>query len=187
MPFSSISTVLGHRRRVRLDRLVPRRESASEPATETRSVWFEDGGWQTTPILARANLNEGDRVAGPAIVTQLDTTIVVEPGQVAVPDAAQQSPHIRAMPAADVVLSDRPKARRHAPIHRQAQAARSTPPHPGTERSPKLDPVTLAVIESALQRVCNEMDVAFCRSAFSPIISETTTAPTASITGIQEI
>ena len=35
-----------------------------------------------------------------------------------------------------------------------------------------LDPVTLAVIESGLQQVCNEMDLAFVRSAFSPVISE---------------
>ncbi len=35
-----------------------------------------------------------------------------------------------------------------------------------------LDPVTLAVIQSGLQQVCNEMDLAFVRSAFSPVISE---------------
>ena len=35
-----------------------------------------------------------------------------------------------------------------------------------------LDPVTLAVIHSGLQQVCNEMDLAFTRSAFSPVIAE---------------
>ena len=35
-----------------------------------------------------------------------------------------------------------------------------------------LDPVTLAVIDSGLRQVCNEMDLAFVRSAFSPVISE---------------
>jgi N-methylhydantoinase B len=35
-----------------------------------------------------------------------------------------------------------------------------------------LDPITLAVIESGLKQVCNEMDLAFVRSAFSPVISE---------------
>ena len=35
-----------------------------------------------------------------------------------------------------------------------------------------IDPVTLAVIQSGLQQVCNEMDLAFVRSAFSPVISE---------------
>ena len=67
-------------------------------------------------------------------------------------------------------------------MHRSADptAANDAPTAPtGDERegapgeTSALDPVTLAVIESALQQVCNEMDVAFCRSAFSPIISET--------------
>ncbi len=35
-----------------------------------------------------------------------------------------------------------------------------------------LDPVTLAVIQSGLQQVCNEMDLAFSRAAFSPVIAE---------------
>ena len=37
---------------------------------------------------------------------------------------------------------------------------------------PGLDPITLTVIQSGLQQVCNEMDLAFVRSAFSPVISE---------------
>ena len=36
----------------------------------------------------------------------------------------------------------------------------------------EIDPVTLAVIHSGLQQVCNEMDLAFVRAAFSPVISE---------------
>jgi N-methylhydantoinase B len=35
-----------------------------------------------------------------------------------------------------------------------------------------IDPVTLAVIQNGLVQVCNEMDLAFQRSAFSPVISE---------------
>src|SRR5215470_15306406 len=35
-----------------------------------------------------------------------------------------------------------------------------------------LDPITLTVIQNGLIQVCNEMDLAFVRSAFSPIISE---------------
>ncbi len=35
-----------------------------------------------------------------------------------------------------------------------------------------IDPVTLTVIQSGLHQVCNEMDMAHCRAAFSPIISE---------------
>ena len=36
----------------------------------------------------------------------------------------------------------------------------------------ELDPVTLAVIQNGLQQVCNEMDLAFVRAAFSPVIAE---------------
>jgi N-methylhydantoinase B len=36
----------------------------------------------------------------------------------------------------------------------------------------KLDPITLAVIQASLGQVCNEMDIAFSRSAFSPVIAE---------------
>jgi N-methylhydantoinase B len=35
-----------------------------------------------------------------------------------------------------------------------------------------VDPITLAVIQNGLQQVCNEMDLAFVRSAFSPVIAE---------------
>src|SRR5438128_2446945 len=35
-----------------------------------------------------------------------------------------------------------------------------------------LDPITLAVIENGLIQVCNEMDLAFSRAAFSPVIAE---------------
>ena len=38
--------------------------------------------------------------------------------------------------------------------------------------TPTIDPVTLAVIQNGLQQVCNEMDIAFSRSAFSPVIAE---------------
>ena len=36
----------------------------------------------------------------------------------------------------------------------------------------RLDAITLAVIQNGLQQVCNEMDLAFVRAAFSPVISE---------------
>jgi len=42
----------------------------------------------------------------------------------------------------------------------------------GRDTLPNLDPITLSVIQSGLQQVCNEMDLAFVRSAFSPVISE---------------
>lgn len=54
---------------------------------EKRPVWF-DGVWLETPLFARAALRPGDVLAGPAIVEQLDTTTLIEPGDVAEIDAA---------------------------------------------------------------------------------------------------
>ena len=41
-----------------------------------------------------------------------------------------------------------------------------------SESTSNLDPVTLTVIQNGLIQVCNEMDLAFVRAAFSPVISE---------------
>jgi N-methylhydantoinase A len=74
------TAVVGHRRPVGLEGLAPRdgRAARAEPAG-TRRVWF-DGGWQETPVYRREDLAPGAAFAGPAIVEQLDSTTVVEPG-----------------------------------------------------------------------------------------------------------
>ncbi|KXH83791.1 hydantoinase/oxoprolinase family protein [Sporosarcina sp. HYO08] len=46
-----------------------------------RSVYFQQGGWTNTPIYKREQLGVDVEIKGPAIVMQMDTTIVVEPGQ----------------------------------------------------------------------------------------------------------
>jgi N-methylhydantoinase B/oxoprolinase/acetone carboxylase alpha subunit len=54
-------------------------------------------------------------------------------------------------------------------------AACGTPEGPaarGEPTLPPIDPVTLAVIQNGLVQVCNEMDLAFSRAAFSPVIAE---------------
>lgn len=59
--------------------------AAAPLPVETRRVYLE-GGFDT-PVFARASLAAGARVAGPAIVEQLDTTTLVLPGwEVAVDD-----------------------------------------------------------------------------------------------------
>ncbi len=45
----------------------------------TRPVWFEDGPVET-PIYERAQLNDGDRIEGPAVIAETNATTVVEPG-----------------------------------------------------------------------------------------------------------
>jgi N-methylhydantoinase A len=77
--------VIGRRNRVDLRSLAPKesaKEEADKPAvhTATRQVWFESG-WEETAIYHRDVLTPGSRLRGPAIVEQLDTTVLVEPGQ----------------------------------------------------------------------------------------------------------
>ena len=44
---------------------------------------------------------------------------------------------------------------------------------PAAAPAEAIDPVTLSVVQNGLVQVCNEMDLAFVRAAFSPVISET--------------
>jgi N-methylhydantoinase A len=50
-----------------------------------RPVYFEEaGGWVECPIWERRALRAGNRLAGPAVVEQVDSTTVLPPGQAAV-------------------------------------------------------------------------------------------------------
>jgi N-methylhydantoinase A len=58
-------------------------------STTSRAAYFDElGGYVETPILSRSGLSVGDEIAGPAIVEQADTTLVLYPGQTAVLDDA---------------------------------------------------------------------------------------------------
>ena len=57
-----------------------------DACTAERLVWFEETGFITTPIYRRERLRAGHRLAGPAIVEQMDSTTVLLPGQAAVVD-----------------------------------------------------------------------------------------------------
>ena len=77
------TTVIGRRAPVDISLLLPRDARASlldGARNGLRSVWF-DGAWAETPIYAREKLPIEAAFDGPAIVEQMDTTIVVEPGQ----------------------------------------------------------------------------------------------------------
>lgn len=54
-----------------------------EPRDERRDVTFADGVCRAATIVQRAALLEDARVAGPAVIEQLDTTTLVPPGTVA--------------------------------------------------------------------------------------------------------
>jgi N-methylhydantoinase A len=55
------------------------RRGAVRPVA-TRSVYFGEAGFMACPIFERDSLGEGDRLAGPAVVEQMDCTTVIPPG-----------------------------------------------------------------------------------------------------------
>jgi N-methylhydantoinase A len=59
-----------------------------DPVFQIRPVWFSSTGFVPTPIHLRTAISRDDRIAGPAIIEQMDTTTVVPPGWTATVDAA---------------------------------------------------------------------------------------------------
>ena len=75
------TAVIGRRRPVPLTSLISVTEQKAkieDCKTGIRQVWFESG-WKETPIYKRESLSIKARFKGPAIIEQLDTTIIVEP------------------------------------------------------------------------------------------------------------
>jgi N-methylhydantoinase A len=75
------TAVIGRRRPVSLEGLIALEASSAAGARPAgrRRAWF-DGGWHDTPVYRREQLGVGAELTGPAIVEQLDTTSVIEPG-----------------------------------------------------------------------------------------------------------
>lgn len=63
-------------------------KASGAPTTEgTHPIYFEEiGNYVDTPIYARENLPPGTELEGPTVVVQLDTTIIIHPGQSATVD-----------------------------------------------------------------------------------------------------
>ena len=80
------TTVIGRRAPVDLEIFAPASDGFGAPQPSTRQVRFT-AGWFDTPIIDRASLDRGATLAGPAIVEQPDTTVVIEPGATAVVDS----------------------------------------------------------------------------------------------------
>ncbi|MBN9672239.1 hydantoinase/oxoprolinase family protein [Roseibium aggregatum] len=81
-------SVIGRRAEVDLSLLIDpkgRKATLEEARAGTRQVWFD--GPVETPIYWRDHLPLDAEISGPAIVEQMDTTIVIDPGDKAVQDA----------------------------------------------------------------------------------------------------
>ena len=81
------TSVIGRRTEIDLSMLIDaagRKATLAEAQTGTRPVWFD--GWRETPIYWRDHLPIKATISGPAIIEQMDTTIILEPGDVATQD-----------------------------------------------------------------------------------------------------
>jgi N-methylhydantoinase A len=79
------TAVIGRRPSAPLAALAQADTSLGKKPAAQRRVWFE-GGWKATPIWRREQLAPGARLAGPAIIEQMDATTVIEPGNTVVAD-----------------------------------------------------------------------------------------------------
>lgn len=79
-------SVIGERPALDLSRLIEPagRKATAEPSGH-RKVWF--AGWQDTPVFWRDHLPLKIDLQGPAIIEQMDTTIVIDPGTNVTSDA----------------------------------------------------------------------------------------------------
>ena len=80
------TSVIGRRPKHDLQRLHIVTDNDSDVTVGDRHVYF-DGGWRETAIYHRDRLAGDARIAGPAIIEQPDTTIVIDPGAIAQVDA----------------------------------------------------------------------------------------------------
>ncbi|WP_372353250.1 hydantoinase/oxoprolinase family protein [Pararhizobium sp. YC-54] len=81
------TTVVGRRAEIDLSLLIDvsgRKSSLAEAHIGMRQVWFDR--WIETPIYWRDHLPPEARIAGPAVIEQMDTTIILEPGDEAAQD-----------------------------------------------------------------------------------------------------
>jgi N-methylhydantoinase A len=73
------SAVVGRRPKIDLLSLAPAADASLAAARRGgRAVWF--GAWTDTPVFDRLALPVGVEIAGPAVLEQPDTTILIEPG-----------------------------------------------------------------------------------------------------------
>ncbi len=81
------TAAIGRCRAADLSAIVPGTGDRLGDPVAYRRVWYEDG-WRKTPVFRRADVPPGARLEGPAIIEQLDTTIVIEPGSRTAADPA---------------------------------------------------------------------------------------------------
>ncbi|HUS53343.1 MAG TPA: hydantoinase/oxoprolinase family protein [Thermohalobaculum sp.] len=83
------TSVIGEREEIDLSCLIDpagRMNALADAKMEIRPVYF-DGAWHDTPVYWRDHLPVDFTLTGPAILAQMDTTVVIEPGDHAAGDS----------------------------------------------------------------------------------------------------
>jgi 5-oxoprolinase (ATP-hydrolysing) len=118
------------------------RPTSPVPPALTRPVFF-DGKWHDTPFVDRDALQPGDTLAGPAVIRERNTTIVIDPGW-----------------RAEVTPLDHLILRRVQPLQRASAI--------GT----RVDPVLLEVFNNLFMSIAEQMGVTLANTATSVNIKE---------------
>lgn len=116
-----------------------------------RTIYFAQAGRIETPIYRREELPEGTRLAGPALIEEMDSTTLLHPG-----DSAE----VREDGSLLIELAT------------TAQVSGGAQPAGEAGLAVASDPTTLTVVNNALRNICDEMGSAMVRTAYSPIFSE---------------
>ncbi len=123
--------------------------NGSAACSAEREVWFE-GEWRPTRIYKREPLRPGDVIAGPAMITEYTAATLVPPGCVACVDELS-----------NLVIDIG-----------EERVGQSLPGENASMKTQAADPVELAIFQSAVHSIADEMGAALKRTALSPNIKE---------------
>ena len=117
-------------------------------AREVRSVWHDDRGWLDTKVYTGTSLGVGHTIAGPALIEEHTTTVLLGPDDTLVVDGTGNF-------MIDVAEAT---VRKAAPTQKQTSVER--------------DPVILALMQNRLDQISKHMGWVMTRTARSPIFSQ---------------
>ncbi|MEM7326204.1 MAG: hydantoinase B/oxoprolinase family protein, partial [Actinomycetota bacterium] len=146
----------------------PQTTVGAEPAQpiEERQVWFPDHGWVAATVFDGKDLGVGAAVAGPALIEEVTTTVVVRPGDRLTVDRAGN--FLVDLPAA----TSRPEASAAASTEDPAVDETELPAGVASEPIEALDPVILALMQNRLDQITRHMGWVMTRTARSTIFSQ---------------
>ena len=135
------------------------RGGGPKPRRTTRA-FFGEAGFLETPVYEGAAFGAGDTIAGPAIIEEPTTTVVVYPAMRA-----------RVSPGANYILE---------PAEKAAQA-------PAEDGEDRLDPVQVAIMANRIDAILREMTGVVMRTARSAVIGQSRDFSCAIVTADNEL